>query len=50
MRGLGFCDENGKLISAVRMAKMPEAHKASLKKLLRRNWTWRCHCGRTCAW
>lgn len=32
---LGFCDENGKLISAVRMAKMPEAHKASLKKLLR---------------
>ena len=32
---LGFCDENGKLISAVRMAKMPEAHKASLKDLLR---------------
>lgn len=32
---LGFCDEDGKLISAVRMAKMPEAHKASLKDLLR---------------
>lgn len=32
---LGFCDENGKMISAVRMAKMPEAHKASLKDLLR---------------
>jgi hypothetical protein len=32
---LGFCDEDGKLISAVRLAKMPEAHKASLKELLR---------------
>lgn len=32
---LSFCDRNGKLLTAVRMAKMPEAHKASLKVALK---------------
>jgi len=32
---LGFCDRNGKLLAAVRMAKMPEPHKASLKEALK---------------
>ena len=32
---LGFCDRQGKLLAAVRMAKMPEPHKASLKEALK---------------
>jgi hypothetical protein len=32
---LSFCDRNGKMLAAVRMARMPEAHKASLKVALK---------------
>lgn len=32
---LSFCDKEGKCLAAVRMARMPEAHKASLKEALR---------------
>lgn len=32
---LSFCDKEGKCLAAVRMARMPEAHKASLKEALK---------------
>jgi hypothetical protein len=32
---LSFCDKEGKCLAAVRMARMPEPHKASLKDLLK---------------
>lgn len=32
---LSFCDGEGKCLAAVRMARMPEAHKASLKEALK---------------
>jgi len=31
---LSFCDKEGKCVAAVRMARMPEPHKASLKRML----------------
>lgn len=31
---LSFCDKEGKCLAAVRMARMPEPHKASLKRML----------------
>ena len=31
---LSFCDKDGKCLAAVRMAKMPEPHKSSLKEML----------------
>jgi len=32
---LSFCDKEGKCLAAVRMARMPEPHKASLKRVLK---------------